>query len=156
MPYRDENIAGKVKNYTIYLYDFEGYQTSTQKYIIWHEVGHIWENYLRQVKLLDYELTDYSESVKNDKNYITEYSKKYIIEKDRYSEDFADAVAEYILNKDEFGSKYANRAKYIENLIMNQRKKELKEKFSSFFNTKKGGCVMWNLVLGLIMKQTYI
>lgn len=156
LPYRNNNIAGMVKNEVIYIYDFESYDDMTKKRIILHEVGHIWENYLRQIKLLDYELSDYSRAVKCDKNFITDYSKLYIEEKNRYSEDFADSVAEYLINKEKFCTKYKNRAKCIENLIINQRIKELKEKISTFIFTEKEECVMWNILLGLIMQHTYI
>ena len=127
IPEKNENVAGITKNEVIYLYDYEQYDVSTQKYIIWHEVGHIWGNYLMQMKLLDYDYTEYSEAVKKDNNYITEYSKNYILNKEKYSEDFADAVAEYLLNKDKFNKKHENRAKYIENLIKSQKKEEIKE-----------------------------
>ena len=127
IPEKNENVAGITKNEVIYLYDYEQYDVSTQKYIIWHEVGHIWGNYLMQMKLLDYDYTEYSEAVKKDNNYITEYSKNYILNKEKYSEDFADAVVEYLLNKDKFNKKHENRAKYIENLIKSQKKEEIKE-----------------------------
>ena len=92
LSYKNENVAGVAKDETIYLYDFNSYSTSTQKYIIYHEVAHNWGNYLMQQKILDYSYTEYSEVVKKDNNYITDYSKSYIKEKGRYSEDFADAV----------------------------------------------------------------
>lgn len=126
-PEKNGNVAGITKNEVIYLYDYEQYDVSTQKYIILHEVGHIWGNHLISMKLLDYEYTDYSEAVKKDNNYITEYSREYIVNKQRYSEDFADAVAEYLLNKDKFTKKYENRAKYIEDLIKSQKEIERKE-----------------------------
>ena len=127
VPDKNGNVAGITKSEIIYLYAYEQYDTSTQKYIIWHEVGHIWGNHLISMKLLDYGYTDYSEAVKKDNNYITEYSKEYVVNKQRYSEDFADAVAEYILNKDKFAKKHENRAKYIEDLIKNQKEIEIKE-----------------------------
>ena len=127
IPTENGNIAGITKGESIYLYDFEKYDISTQKYIIWHEVGHIWGNYLMQMKLLDYDYTEYSRAVKEDNNYITEYSKNYILNKEKYSEDFADAVSKYLLNKDKFTRKYENRAKYIEDLIKSQNKEEIKE-----------------------------
>ena len=85
VPDKNGNVAGVTKSEIIYLYDYEQYDTSTQKYIIWHEVGHIWGNHLISMKLLDYGYTDYSEAVKNENNYITEYSKEYVVNKQRSS-----------------------------------------------------------------------
>ena len=77
----EENVAGVSKDRTIKLYDFSSYCVANQKHIIYHEFAHIWGNKLMQYKVLDYHYTDYSEAVRKDNNYISNYSKKYIIEK---------------------------------------------------------------------------
>ena len=68
-------------------------------------------------KILDYHYTDYQEYVKLDKNYVSKYSKEYIINKNNYSEDFADSVVEYILNNEKFISNHPNRSTYIYNVF---------------------------------------
>ena len=70
-----------------------------------------------QYKVLDYHYTDYAEAVKEDNNYISSYSKKYIIEKNNYSEDFADSVAKYLINNKKLSEKYSNRQEYIEQIL---------------------------------------
>ena len=72
-------------------------------------------------RILDRNYTDYTEYAKKDKNYLTDYSKGAIKSEGNYSEDFADAIAEYIMNNTSFKRRYKNRYEYIENLI-NQAK----------------------------------
>ena len=67
--------------------------------------------------MLDYHYTDYSEAVRKDNNYISSYSKKYIIEKNNYSEDFADSVAKYLISNKKLSKKYSNRQAYIEQML---------------------------------------
>ena len=151
LSYKNENVAGVSKDETIYLYDFNSYSTSTQKYIIYHEVAHNWGNYLMQLKIIDYGYTEYSEVVKKDNNYITDYSKSYIKEKGRYSEDFADAVAEYLKNKNSFSKKYTNRANYIEKII---KKQKLKELFKNMQEFRKIEFYLYNYTnLGKMIKE---
>ena len=113
----EENVAGVSKDRTIKLYDFSSYCVATQKHIIYHEFAHIWGNKLMQYKVLDYHYSDYAEAVKKDNNYISSYSKKYIIEKNNYSEDFADSVAKYLISNKKLSEKYSNRQEYIEQIL---------------------------------------
>lgn len=113
----EENVAGISKDRTVKLYDFSKYCVATQKHIICHEFAHIWGNKLMQYKVLDYHYTDYAEAVKEDNNYISSYSKKYIIEKNNYSEDFADSVAKYLISNKKLSEKYSNRQEYIEQIL---------------------------------------
>ena len=113
----EENVAGISKDRTVKLYDFSNYCVATQKHIICHEFAHIWGNKLMQYKVLDYHYTDYAEAVKEDNNYISSYSKKCIIEKNNYSEDFADSVAKYLINNKKLSEKYSNRQEYIEQIL---------------------------------------
>lgn len=115
--YDNENIAGTTNDGVIELYDFSKYSKATQKYILYHEIAHIWGRYLMDKKVLDYHYTDYQEYVKRDNNYVSKYSKEYIINKNNYSEDFADSVVEYLLNNDKFISNHPNRLTYIYNLF---------------------------------------
>ena len=111
------DIAGITNDGDIELFNFSKYSKVTQKYILYHELAHTWGQYLMNNKVLDYHYTQYQEYVKLDNNYVTKYSKNYIIEKNNYSEDFADSVAQYLINKEKFILKYPNRAKYILQLL---------------------------------------
>ena len=111
------DIAGITNDGDIELFNFSKYSKVTQKYILYHELAHTWGRYLMNNKVLDYHYTQYQEYVKLDNNYVTKYSKNYIIEKNNYSEDFADSVAQYLINKEKFILKYPNRAKYILQLL---------------------------------------
>lgn len=113
----EKNVAGVSKERTVKLYDFSSYCVATQKHIIYHEFAHIWGNKLMQYKVLDYHYTDYAKAVKQDNNYISNYSKQYIIEKNNYSEDFADSVAKYLISGKKLSKKYSNRQEYIEQIL---------------------------------------
>ena len=115
--YDNDNIVGTTKDGVIKLYNFSKYSKSTQKYILYHEVAHTFGRYLMDKKILDYHYTDYQEYVKLDKNYVSKYSKEYIINKNNYSEDFADSVVEYLLNNEKFISNHPNRSTYIYNVF---------------------------------------
>lgn len=115
--YKNENIAGIAKDETIELYNLSQYSESMQKYIVYHELAHLWGNKLRQYKIVDYDYTKYKEVVSKDKNYITNYSKEYIINKNQYAEDFADGMAEYLINKEKFKKEHNNRFDYYEELL---------------------------------------
>ena len=112
-PQDNDNIAGVTNEGIIELYNFSKYSNTTQKYILYHEIAHTWGRYLMDNKILDYHYTDYQEFVKQDNNYVSKYSKDYIINKQNYSEDFADSIAQYLINRDKFIAKYSNRAEYI-------------------------------------------
>jgi len=113
IPYSNTaSIAGSTYESRITLYNFAKYDEFTQKNIIFHEVAHTFAN--KFVK--DY--NDYKTYVDKDNNYVSTYSKEFIDSNDgKLSEDFADAVAFYFIDKSKFKEKYPNRTKYIEYLI---------------------------------------
>ena len=114
---KEKNVAGISKDRNIELYKFSSYCVAMQKHILYHEFAHIWGNKLMQYKVLDYHYTDYAKVVRKDNNYISDYSKKYIIEKNNYSEDFADSVAKYLISNKKLSEKYSNRQEYIEQML---------------------------------------
>ena len=113
----NDNVAGVAKDEQNELYNLEQYDKETQKYIVYHEIAHLWGRKLMQYKMLDYHYTDYAEAVRKDNNYISNYSKKYNVEKNNYSEDFADSVAKYLINNKKLSEKYSNRQAYIEQML---------------------------------------
>lgn len=118
IPYDNtSNVAGSAKENQITLYKFSKYSTSTQKNILYHEIAHIWANKLMEKKIIDYSYTNYSGVVNNDNNFVSNYSKSYIEEKEKYNEDFAESVSFYFINKRTFKKEYPYRFKYIENLL---------------------------------------
>lgn len=118
IPYdNSSNIAGMTKETSITLYKFSKYSASTQKNIIYHEIAHTWAKKLIQQKLIDYSYGDYAKAVHCDKNFVSNYSKTYILEKNKYSEDFADSLAFFFINQRSFKKKYPNRYEYINYLI---------------------------------------
>ena len=118
---KNGDTAGTACGSKIVLHDFESYSKNMQKHILYHEVAHTLGNAMQFYRILDRNYTDYTEYAKKDKNYLTDYSKDVIKREGNYSEDFADALAEYIMNNNSFKRKYKNRYEYIENLI-NQAK----------------------------------
>lgn len=115
--YDNDNIAGTTKDGVIKLYNFSKYNKTTQKYILYHEVAHTFGRYLMDNKILDYHYTDYQEYVKLDNNFVSKYSKEYIINDENYSEDFADSIVQYLTNECKFISNHPNRSMYIYNLF---------------------------------------
>ena len=85
------DVAGVTKGTSIILYDFSAYDTSTQRHILYHEIGHTFANELGRLNKLDFD--KYIEVAKKDKSYLSNYSKKKIKENNNYSEDFADAFS---------------------------------------------------------------
>lgn len=132
LDYPNGNVAGTATDEEIFLYEIESYDYDTQKHIICHEIAHNWKNYIIRYKLVDYELTAYSEAVILDNNYISDYSKVSIIEKGNYSEDFADSVSMFVNDSNKLQRKYPNRYNYINNLLFEHKKEELKEKFKKY------------------------
>ena len=108
-------MAGVTKGTSIILYDFSAYDTSTQRHILYHEIGHTFANEMSRLNKLDFD--GYIEVVKNDKNYLSNYSKKKIKENNNYSEDFADAFSMYFRENDVLKRKHKNRYEYLKNLI---------------------------------------
>lgn len=111
------NVAGVASGNNITLYKFSKYSASTQKNILYHEIAHIWSNRLIDNKLIDYSYTTYSNAVNKDNNFVSNYSKTYIIDKNKYNEDFADSVAFFFMNQRSFRKKYPYRFEYINNLV---------------------------------------
>ena len=109
------DVAGVTKGTSIILYDFSAYDTSTQRHILYHEIGHTFANEMSRLNKLDFD--GYIEVVKKDKNYLSNYSKKKIKENNNYSEDFADAFSMYFKDNDSLKRKHKNRYEYLENLI---------------------------------------
>lgn len=114
---KEKNVAGISKDRNIELYKFSSYCVATQKHILYHEFAHILGNKLMQSKILDYHYSDYAKAVKKDNNYVSTYSKKYIMEKNNYSEDFADSMAVYLIDSKKFKEKFGNRTEYIEKIL---------------------------------------
>ena len=108
-------VAGVTKGTSITLYDFSAYDTSTQRHILYHEIGHTFANELCRLNKLDFDW--YIEVVKKDKNYLSNYSKRKIKENNNYSEDFADAFSMYFRENDVLKRKNKNRYEYLDNLI---------------------------------------
>ena len=108
-------MAGVTKGTSIILYDFSAYDTSTQRHILYHEIGHTFANELGRLNKLDFD--KYIEVAKKDKSYLSNYSKKKIKENNNYSEDFADAFSMYFKDNDSLKRKHKNRYEYLENLI---------------------------------------
>ena len=74
-------------------------------------------NAMKYYRILDSNYTDYSEYAKKDKNYLTDYSKVYIKREGTYSEDFADAFAEYFTNNSRLKRRHKYRYEYLNCLI---------------------------------------
>lgn len=129
IPYDNiSNIAGVTKENAITLYKFSQYSSTTQKNIIYHEIAHTWANKLIEKQLLDYSYTEYSAFAKADNNFVSNYSKEHISNKESYSEDFAESVSFYFINKKSFKKKYFHRFTYIDNLLKLQTEEILEEK----------------------------
>lgn len=108
-------VAGVTKGTSITLYDFSAYDTSTQRHILYHEIGHTFANELCRLNKLDFDW--YIEVVKKDKNYLSNYSKRKIKENNNYSEDFADVFSMYFRDNGSLKRKHKNRYEYLDNLI---------------------------------------
>ena len=115
--YENRNIAGIAYMNEVKLYNLSRLSLKSKKMALYHELAHLWANKLIQYKLLDYSYTDYEEFAKKDKFYVSEYTKRYLIEKRSYSEDFAESVAQYIYNTRLFKKKFPNRGRYLERLF---------------------------------------
>ena len=100
-------VAGVTKGTSITLYDFSAYNISTQRHILYHEIGHTFANELGRLNKLDFD--KYIEVAKKDKSYLSNYSKKKIKENNNYSEDFADAFSMYFRENDVLKRKHKNR-----------------------------------------------
>jgi len=113
----NQNIAGIAYMREAKLYNLYRLSEKNKKVVLYHELAHLWANKLIEYKLLDYSYTNYEEFAKKDFYYVSDYTKRYIIEKQTYSEDFAESIAQYIYNSKLFKKKYPNRSRYIEMLF---------------------------------------
>lgn len=120
IPYRhpeNKNIAGIAYMQEAKLYNLSRLSIKNKKIVLYHEMAHLWANKLIEYKLLDYSYTKYEEFAKKDSHYVSNYTKRYILEKQTYSEDFAESIAQYIYNSRLFKKKYPSRGRYIEMLF---------------------------------------
>lgn len=120
IPFRhheNAKIAGIAYMSEVKLYNLSRLTLKNKRIVLYHELAHLWANKLIQYKLLDYSYTDYEEFAKKDKFYVSDYTKRYLIEKQSYSEDFAESVAQYVYNTRLFKKKFPNRSKYLERLF---------------------------------------
>jgi len=118
LPINHSSNAAGITNYNkIKFYNLSNYSNQTIKQIIYHEIAHTWAYELIKNKQLDYSYTNYQDAVKADKNYVSNYSKKFITTSNNYSEDFADSIAFYLINYDNFEKNYPARATYISTLL---------------------------------------
>lgn len=113
----ESKAAGITKYNKISFYNLSKYSGSTLKNIVVHEVTHTWAYELIKNKEIDYSYTDYQQCVKDDKLFPSKYA-KVNVEAQNYSEDFAESVSFYLINKKSFEKKYPARAKYIEELFI--------------------------------------
>ena len=110
------NAAGITRYDKITFYNVSKYTKATLKNIVIHEIAHTWAYELMKDKAIDYSYTDYKEVVKMDKRYPSNYARRNV-EAGDYSEDFAESISFYFINKDSFTRKYNSRAQYIGNLV---------------------------------------
>lgn len=121
VPYRhleNENIAGIAYMGEAKLYNFSRLSEKNKKIVLYHEMAHLWANKLIEYKLLDYSYSKYEEIAKKDFYFVSNYTKRFLIEKQSYSEDFAESIAQYIYNPKLFRRKFPNRSRYIEMLFL--------------------------------------
>jgi len=109
------DVAGITKGTSITLYDFSAYDISTQRHILYHEIGHTFANELERLNKLDFD--EYIVAAKIDKNYLSNYSKNKIRKNNNYSEDFADAFSMYFRECDSFKREHKNRYEYLDNYL---------------------------------------
>lgn len=120
LPFENSSFAAGITNYNkIKFYNLSHYSYITSRNIVFHEVAHTWAHNLIQNKIVDYSFTDYAQNVIKDNNFVSNYSKAFIIEKRNYSEDFADSISFYLMDKVSFKKNHPNRATYIETLLSN-------------------------------------
>jgi len=119
IPYSNNlNIAGSTKDGKITLYNFKKYQSITKENIIYHEATHTWaKSFIENKNFNDFYGT-YKEYVDNDNNYVSNYSKEFSNNNNgKLSEDFADAVAFYLIDNESFKEKFPNRTIFINGLL---------------------------------------
>lgn len=111
------NVAGITKYDSITFYGLSSYRSETFKNIVYHEVAHTWAYELIRIKVLDFNYSEYSDLVSEDNNYVSNYSRKAIVRNDDYSEDFAESVAFYMIDSEDFEMNHPTRAEFISSII---------------------------------------
>lgn len=119
IPYSNNlSIAGSTKDGKITLYNFKKYQDKTKANIIYHEATHTWAKSLEDNNNFKDFYSKYKKYVERDNNYVSDYSKKFANSNTgKLSEDFADAVAFYLIDNESFKEKYPNRTIFINGLL---------------------------------------
>lgn len=117
IPAKHESKAAGITKYNkITLYKLSSYSKTTIKNIVIHEIAHTWAYTLMQNKTLDFSYTDYQEVVNKDKKFPSNYAKENVANGD-YSEDFAESISFYLINKMSFSKKYPARTEYIKKIL---------------------------------------
>ena len=111
------NVAGVTKYDSITFYGLSSYRNETFENIVYHEVAHTWAYELIRNKVLDFNYSEYSDLAREDDNYVSTYSRKAIIKNDDYSEDFAESVAFYMIDSEDFEMNHPARAEFISSII---------------------------------------
>lgn len=111
------NVAGVTKYDSITFYGLSSYRSETFENIVYHEVAHTWAYELIRNKVLDFNYSEYSDLAREDDNYVSNYSRKAIIKNDDYSEDFAESVAFYMIDSEDFEISHPARAEFISSII---------------------------------------
>ena len=111
------NVAGVTNYDKITLYGISKYDDATIENIIYHEVAHTWAYELIKDKILDFSYTDYREIVELDNNFVSNYSKKSIKNNDDYSEDFAESIAFFLIDEEDFTENHPARADFILSIL---------------------------------------
>lgn len=111
------NVAGVTKYDSITFYGLSSYRSETFENIVYHEVAHTWAYELIRTKVLDFNYSEYSDLAREDDNYVSNYSRKAIVRNDDYSEDFAESVAFYMIDSEDFEINHPARAEFISSII---------------------------------------
>ena len=112
LPVDHPSKAAGITDYNkVTLYNLSTYTDKEIQRIVTHEIAHTWAHELRKDKVIDYSYTNFGKAVKEDNNFVTNYSKNSL------SEDFADSIALYLADTNSFTKKFPARADYISNLI---------------------------------------
>ena len=117
LPGKHNSGAAGITDYDkVSLYNLSTYSKATIKNIVIHEIAHTWAFDLMKNKVIDFSYTDYSEKVKLDKKFPSQYAKANVQE-GHFNEDFAESVSFYLINSESFTRKYPARAEYIKVLL---------------------------------------
>ena len=113
----ESNAAGVTKYNKISFYNISKYSGTTLKNVVIHEITHTWAYELIKNKDIDYSYTKYQEFVNKDSKFPSKYA-KVNVEVGNYSEDFAESISFYLINKKSFEKKYPARTEFIENILI--------------------------------------